>query len=88
MKPLAEGKPADLDLGVLRLNIPAVPSADDKRPGTDTALDYSSFMPNLFQEVAGSQSVVGEPAISWRAISIKPPSSLSRGIFQLVGFLI
>ena len=88
MKLLAEGKPVFLESGVLRLNIPAAPSADDKRPGMEAALDYSTFMPSLFQEMAGSPTTLWEPATSWRAISIRPPSSLSRGIFQFIGFLI
>lgn len=88
MKPLADRQPGILQPRVLRLNIPAARSDDDKRPGMDAALDYCSFMPTQFQETAGSPTVLWEPAISWRVISIKPPASLLRGIFQLIGILI
>lgn len=77
-----------LNSRVLRLSIPATRSADYKRPGIDTATHCYSFVPTLFQEMAGSPTVLWEPAMSWRAISIKPPSSLLRGIFQFIGFLI
>lgn len=81
VKLLAEGKPVFPELGILRPSIPAALSAADKRPGMDTALDYSSFMPDPFQEMAGSLTTLWEPATSWRVNSIRPPSSLSGGIF-------
>lgn len=73
VKPLAKGKPVFLESGVLSPNIPAAPSAADKRPGMDTALDYSSFMPEPLQEMAGSPTSLWEPAASWRVNSIRPP---------------
>lgn len=50
-------------------------------------LDYYSFIPALFQEMAGSHHI---PRAShfWRVFSIKSPSSISVGVFQLIGFLI
>lgn len=62
MKPLAKGKPVLLESGLQSPNIPAVPLSNDKKLGMDAALDYSSFMPNLFQEMAGSLTTLWEPA--------------------------
>lgn len=69
MKLLAKGKL--LESGIQSPNIPAVPSSNNKRLGMDAALDYSSFMPNLFQEMSGSPTTLWEPA-TWRVVSIKP----------------